>query len=212
MRHTFFIIAAAAIMLGSCRERTEQQLLDSIEEAWQQGETALQEAQTRAEGLRDSVRHSSEYVRQKYNLLAIRLRDKNDMMPSSPDSALQVMSYFESRQNVVDKERAFYYMGSTYRDLKDYPKAVSCLLVTTAVLTPSWRSFWIKLRKPATYVKVIFDSKSFSRSVMLSCSFFNSPEKWASKICVSVCPLMRCSSPGCSGWYLRHCSPQKIEY
>ena len=83
---------------------------------------------THAEGLRDSVRHSSEYVRQKYDLLTIRLRDKNDMMPSSPDSALQMMSYFESRQNAVDKERACYYMGSTYRDLKDYPRAVSCFL------------------------------------------------------------------------------------
>ena len=128
MRHTIFIIAAAAIMLGSCRERTEQQLLDSIEEAWQQGETALQEAQTRAEGLRDSVRYSSEYVRQKYNLLTIRLRDKNDQIPSSPDSALHTMSYFEGRKNAVDKERAYYYLGSTYRDLKDYPKAVSCFL------------------------------------------------------------------------------------
>ena len=115
-------------MLGSCRERTEQQLLDSIEEAWQQGETALQEAQTRAEGLRDSVRHSSEYVRQKYDLLTIRLRDKNDQIPSSPDSALQVMSYFEGRKNAVDKERAYYYLGSTYRDLKDYPRALNHFL------------------------------------------------------------------------------------
>ncbi|MBR5394172.1 MAG: tetratricopeptide repeat protein [Bacteroidaceae bacterium] len=128
MRHTIFIIVAAAIMLGSCGERTEQQLLDCIEEAWQQGETALQEAQVRAEGLRDSVRHTSEYVRQKYNLLAIRLRDKNDQIPSSPDSALHTMSYFEGRKNAVDKERAYYYLGSTYRDLKDYPKAVSCFL------------------------------------------------------------------------------------
>ena len=133
MRHTIFIIAAAAIMLGSCRERTEQQLLDSIEESWQQSETALQEAQTHAEGLRDSVRYSSEYVRQKYNLLTIRLRDKNDMMPSSPDSALQMMTYFESRQNAVDKERACYYMGSTYRDLKDYPKALNHFLKTADI-------------------------------------------------------------------------------
>ena len=123
------IFSFCILILCSCgSNKEEQQLLDSIEEVWQQGETALQEAQTRAEGMRDSVRHSSEYVRQKYSLLTIRLRDKNDQIPSSPDSALQTMSYFEGRKNAVDKERAYYYLGSTYRDLKDYPRAVSCFL------------------------------------------------------------------------------------
>lgn len=113
----------------SCKEdKAEQQLLDSIEQTWQLCETSLPEAQACAEGLRDSVWQSSEYVRQKYNLLTIRLRDKNDMIPTSPDSALQTMSYFEGRKNAVDKERAYYYLGSTYRDLKDYPRAVSCFL------------------------------------------------------------------------------------
>ena len=113
-------------LLYSCREnQVEQQLLDSIEQTWQQSETSLTEAQTRAERLRDSVRNSSEYVRQKYNLLMIRLRDKHDIIPSAPDSALQALTYFAGRKDAVNKERAFYYMGSTYRDLKDYPRAIN---------------------------------------------------------------------------------------
>jgi len=130
MKRTLFIVAAVmSALFFSCKEdKAEQQLLDSVEETWQLCETSLQEAQARADGLGDSVRESSEYARQKYNLLAIRLRDKNDMLPSVPDSALQTMSYFEGRKNAVDKERAYYYLGSTYRDLKDYPRAVSCFL------------------------------------------------------------------------------------
>ena len=128
-RKTLFIIIVSLSLLCSCgSSEEEQQLLNSIEQAWQLGETALPEAQAHAEGLRDSVRESSEYVRQKYDLMAIRLRDKCDMMPSSPDSALQVTSYFEIRKDDVDKERAYYYAGSAYRDLKDYPRAVSFFL------------------------------------------------------------------------------------
>ena len=112
-------------LLCSCRDTlVEQQLLDSIEQTWKQSETSLPEALARAEALGDSVRTSSGYVRQKYDLLTIRLRDKRYVVPSSPDSALQAMSYFNGRNNAVDKERAFYYLGSAYRDLKDYPQAV----------------------------------------------------------------------------------------
>ena len=131
MKRTLFIIGVVLFLLFSCKEDKErQQLLDSIEEIWEQSETSLPEACMRAERLRDSVQSSSEHVRQKYDLLMIRLRDKKDMIPSSPDSALQAMSYFDGRKNTVDKERACYYLGSAYRDLKDYPRAVNYFLKT----------------------------------------------------------------------------------
>ena len=123
----FFLSFGLLLLAASCKEdRGELQILDSIEQTWQQAETSLPEAQVRAEGLRDSVRMSSRYVRQKYNLLTIRLRDKRNMVPSSPDSAIQVLSYFEGRRNDArDRERAQFYLGSAFRDLKDYPQAVN---------------------------------------------------------------------------------------
>lgn len=125
MKHLLLPICLLTL-LCSCREdRDELQLLDSIEETWQLSETALPEACICAEGLRDSVAKSSEYVRQKYNLLTIRLRDKRDMIPSSPDSAMQVLTYFERGKDNRDKERAYYYLSSAYRDLKDYPRAIA---------------------------------------------------------------------------------------
>lgn len=116
--------------LHACsNDKKEQLLSDSIEQTWQQSETALPEAQVRAEKLCDSVRTASKYVRKKYDLLTIRLRDKHDIPPSSPDSALQTASYFASHGEEVDKERAYYYLGSAYRDLKDYPRAVNHFLM-----------------------------------------------------------------------------------
>ena len=131
MRKTRFLFLLFCLLsiFCACREQNgEQQMLDSIEQTWQQAETSLAEAQVRAEGMRDSVRKSSELVRQQYNLLTIRLRDKRNCIPSSPDSAQQTASYFEGRKNDVDIERAYFYLGSTYRDLKDYPRAVNHFL------------------------------------------------------------------------------------
>ena len=126
-----FVSLCVASLLYSCGEvGEEQRLLESIEQTWRLCEVSLPEAQARASGLRDSAKEASEYVRQKYDLLAIRLRDKRYIVPSSPDSALQTMAYFEGRDNAVDKERACYYLGSAYRDLKDYPRAVSLFLKT----------------------------------------------------------------------------------
>ncbi|MBR5393535.1 MAG: hypothetical protein IK144_00460 [Bacteroidaceae bacterium] len=132
------IFSFCILILCSCgSDKEEQQLLDSIEQTWQQCERSLSEAQTRAGRLQDSVRQSSEYVRQKYNLLTIRLRDKCDAIPSSPDSALQTLEYFSGRKNAIDRERAYYYMGSAYRDLKDYPRAVNHFLTAVDIAKQS---------------------------------------------------------------------------
>lgn len=123
-----FVVFCVLTLLSCGKDREAQQLVNSIEQTWQLCETSLPEAQRRAEALRDSVQHASAYVRQKYNLLTIRLRDKKDIIPTSPDSALQAAQYFDGRKSTVDQERAHYYLGSAYRDLKDYPRAVNCFL------------------------------------------------------------------------------------
>lgn len=122
------LVCLLPFLYACSNDREEQLLSESIEQTWQQCETALPEALARAERLSDSVRTASKYIRLKYDLLTIRLRDKHDIIPSSPDSALQTASYFASHGDNVDKERAYYYLGSTYRDLKDYPRAVNHFL------------------------------------------------------------------------------------
>lgn len=121
-------------LLCSCRDsKTDRRLAESIEQTWQQCETDLQKAAVRAEGLRDSVKGASKYVRQEYDLLCIRLRDKNGTLPSSPDSAVLVADYFSRHGSDTDRERACYYLGSAYRDLKDYPKAVRHFMEATDI-------------------------------------------------------------------------------
>lgn len=121
----FLLSSFLLCLLCSCGDgRSDRRLADSIERTWLQCETDLQEACVRAEGLKDSVRDASEYVRQAYDLLCIRLHDKSRVIPSSPDSAMHAVAYFSKHGSDIDKERACYYLGSAYRDLKDYPQAV----------------------------------------------------------------------------------------
>ena len=129
-----FVVSCLLALLFSCRrERGERQLLDDVEQTWQLCETSVAEAVARADALEDTVRKASELVRQRFDLLCLRLRDKQDFVPSSPDSAIRVASYFEGREEAIDAERACYYLGSAYRDLKDYPRAVGMFLKTVGV-------------------------------------------------------------------------------
>ena len=128
-KNKLFFMSICLLTLLSCKDGQEdKRLLDSIEQTWQLCETSLPDAWAKAETLKDSIRLSSAYTKQRYDLLSIRLRDKMEVILSSPDSALQILSYFEGRKNSVDKERACYYLASAYRDLKDYPRAVNLFL------------------------------------------------------------------------------------
>lgn len=131
MRKKRFIFLALCMLtlLSSCwKQRKEEILSERIDEIWQECETSVPEAEMMAEAMKNYVQSSTEYVKQKYDLLNIRIRDKKDMVPSSPDSAWQAKVFFEKRGNLVDKERVYYYLGSAYRDLKDYPRAVNYFL------------------------------------------------------------------------------------
>ena len=128
MKHTLLLICLLPL-LCSCRGGSgHQQLLNALESTWHQCEDSLSQARREWWLLADSMEDASEYARRKFDLLSIRLRDKQDIIPSSPDSALLALSYFKAHGNNVDRMRAYYYAGSAYRDLKDYPRAVPMFL------------------------------------------------------------------------------------
>jgi DNA-directed RNA polymerase specialized sigma24 family protein len=84
-----YIALCLLSLLFACREgKNDEQLLNSIEQTWQLCEISLPEAEARAKTLEDSVQKASELVRQRFSLLTIRLRDKRDMIPSSPDRTI----------------------------------------------------------------------------------------------------------------------------
>ena len=69
-------------------------------------------------------RNASEYVRNKYDLLRIRLRDKAFIPHTSDIMIVKLVNYFEEEGTTKEKQEACYYAGSVYRDLKDTPRAL----------------------------------------------------------------------------------------
>ena len=70
------------------------------------------------------VSSESEYIKNKYSLLRIRLSDKSYIMPSSDEEIKRLMDYFNARGTTAERQEAYFYAGSTYRDLQDTPRAL----------------------------------------------------------------------------------------
>lgn len=67
---------------------------------------------------------ASEYTKMKYELLRVRLNDKNDVIPTSNRMVEVLKDYFNSNGTSREKQEAYFYAGSVYRDLDDTPRAI----------------------------------------------------------------------------------------
>ena len=111
-------------MLACGRKTDEQAMLDRIEKLWQMSDEYPMDAYKQSIHLQDSVQGMSEYVKMKYDLLHVRLMDKQDYVPASVDSMKNIMEFFERNGNQDDMIRSYHYMSSVCRDLHDSPKAI----------------------------------------------------------------------------------------
>jgi hypothetical protein len=80
------------------------------------------------DSLKIGIREESDYVKNKYDLLQIRLNDKADNMPNSDIMIKNLIGYFEENGSMLDKQEVYYYAGSVYRDLQDAPRSLEFFL------------------------------------------------------------------------------------
>lgn len=135
MRHIndYHIIFALSICLilfffSRCKNEDEIKYLNDLKAIQNMGDSLPSIAIDSLKKFNIREEAPSEYALMKKNLLEIRLRDKNFMEPSSDDSIKRVFHYFENKGTAGDLVEVYYYMGSTYRDLNDSPRAVDCFL------------------------------------------------------------------------------------
>ena len=124
-RKIFFCVIVIVILLacGACSHApSEKGELEKIENIWSVSDSSLEDAVRMADELSGTLKGT--YARQSFNLLCIRLRDKQNVIPSSDDSVKTVYDFFRRHGNKKDLMRCYYYMGSVYRDLHDSPRAI----------------------------------------------------------------------------------------
>lgn len=112
----FFIL-----LIASC---SNDGIMEKMEQIKTVGNHDPETALTMLDSLELDVRDRGEYVRNKYDLLRIRLNDKANHMPSSDMIIKKLVAYFEEKGSVPEKQEVYYYAGSIYRDLQDTPRAL----------------------------------------------------------------------------------------
>lgn len=119
-----FSVAIVICLLESCSTDESHGMNKRLEDIWVMSDSSLDSAIESAKMLEDSIKAYDKKTRCRYDLLCVRLRDKQDIIPSSADSAKTISEYLEKHGSLVDKMRAYHYLSSAYRDLHDSPNAI----------------------------------------------------------------------------------------
>ena len=111
------------LLIMSC-SNPEDKLLDKMEQIKELGNENPQQALAMHDSIELEIRNENDYIKNKYDLLQIRLNDKAYNLPISDIMIKQLLPYFEEKGSVSEKQEVYYYAGSTYRDLQDTPRAL----------------------------------------------------------------------------------------
>lgn len=102
------------------------------------GDTDPTAAMERLDSLSVAMSRSSKHTAMLYDLLEIRLRDKAYQQPDSDSNILQIVEYFEQHGDVKERQEAYYYAASNYRDWNDEPRSLEYFLKSVDIGQDSW--------------------------------------------------------------------------
>lgn len=121
MYRFIILIITISFLCISCKDNSLLSKMDQIK-------TVGDENPALALKMLDSIyidaRNASEYTIMKYDLLKVRLDDKSYIPHTSNRTIENLVKYFEDNGTIKDKQEAYYYAGSVYRDLDDTPRAI----------------------------------------------------------------------------------------
>lgn len=124
MYRFIILIITISFLCISCKDNSLLSKMDHIK-------TVGDENPALAMKMLDSIyvdaRNASEYAMMKYDLLKIRLEDKSYIPHTSNRVIENLVKYFEDNGTIKDKQEAYYYAGSVYRDLDDTPRGIENL-------------------------------------------------------------------------------------
>lgn len=111
---------------GSDREISRMDVIKQL------GNSHPQLALASYDSLKDEFTKGSTYVRNKYTLLGIHLRDKAELPHTSDSCIRRLVPYFEKKGTIREMQEVYYYAGSVYRDLQDTPRSLEYFLKSAA--------------------------------------------------------------------------------
>lgn len=97
------------------------------------GDTNPSLAMSMLDSLDINIRNQPERVIKKFDLLKLRVQDKAYITATSDIAAKQLVTYFEENGTALEKQEAYFYAGSVYRDLQDTPRALKYFFKTLEI-------------------------------------------------------------------------------
>lgn len=136
MRHHITIISClivaalimASLTIGLFMEKSRQSLPPVLLQVDSLCNVHPQQAIRILDSVAPTLEMEDEYVRNKYDLLTIKTRDKALMAHTSDSLIKGVVRFYDANGNDNERTEAYYYLGSVYRDLHDFPQAVKSYL------------------------------------------------------------------------------------
>lgn len=120
MKH-LFLLCLSVLLLASCssgRYPSALYVADSLSVAYPERAVAL------LDSLRPQMEQEGERVRMYYHLLCVKARDKAYLPHTSDSLVLEVLRYYEDKQDRRHLPEAYYYAGRVASDLGDAPQAL----------------------------------------------------------------------------------------
>jgi len=140
------ILYFSIVCLVACQ--TEPALKAELECADSLCMVAPNEAGVLLDSLKGYVWQESEHTLRLWQLLRIKAQDKADRPLTSDTIIKKVVAYFDKHGSVKERIEAYYYLGRTYHELHDSPRAV------TAYLTSQLSGLYLRQRNPRAVVDV----------------------------------------------------------
>ena len=76
------------------------------------------------DSLDTNIRDQSEDIIKKYDMARLRVQDKAYIAATSDIVAKQLVTYYDNNGTNLEKQEAYFYAGSVYRDLHDTPRSL----------------------------------------------------------------------------------------
>ena len=122
MKHFIYILLIFLTSITACQQRTAYPL--AIQQAEALMNTRPDSALTLLESIADTLAMLPEEARMYHSLLTIQAKDKQYITHTSDSLINRIVSFYENNGDSDRLMMAYFYQGSTYRDMNDAPRAL----------------------------------------------------------------------------------------
>lgn len=129
---------------------------DKIDQIKKIGDANPTLAMSMLDSLKVFIPNMPDELMNRFFLVQLRIQDKADIIPQSDLMAKQLLGYYVQSGNEADKQEAYFYAGSVYRDLHDTPRALEYFFRSAELAENNYSLDSVMLRNTYSNLSYLF--------------------------------------------------------